>query len=313
MPGWSGAGAPLVLNRLSIQPFLKTGWRGRGPRRGGGRAAAGLVQYPGHARRAPARAGGKDGADSMTATIAVIGALEKEVQLIREELEDAGTAHEAGLAVARGRRGGHEVVAATAGMGTVNVAAATQHLLSRYGAGTVIFSGIAGGLNPALHIGDVVIGQRLLYLDTDANCIAESAPFLKEFASTGELADIAEEALVARGYQDAAAAANGAAAPGEAPPRYLRGTIATGNRYVTGAAAKDAVLGATGADCVEMEGAAVAHVAAKNGARCLVLRAISDNCDESYEALSARQFDLTEYARSASSLVLSIIDRLPAR
>ena len=253
----------------------------------------------------------------MAATIAVIGALEKEVQLIREELEDAGTAEEAGLSVVRGRRGGAGVVAATAGMGTVNVAAATQHLLSRYGAGTVIFSGIAGGLNPALHIGDIVIGQRLLYLDTDANCIAESAPFLEEFASTKALIEIAAEVLRERGYQDAAApdacTSTTRNAPGEAPPRYLRGTIATGNRYVTGAAAKDSVLGATGADCVEMEGAAVAHVAAKNGAHCLVLRAISDNCDESYEALSARQFDLTEYARSASSLVLSIIDRLPTR
>ena len=67
---------------------------------------------------------------------------------------------------------------------------------------------------------------------------------------------------------------------------------------------------ATHADCVEMEGAAVAHVAAKNGTPCLVLRAISDNCDESYVDLSHRSFDLEEYARTASELVLSILRAL---
>ena len=71
-----------------------------------------------------------------------------------------------------------------------------------------------------------------------------------------------------------------------------------------------AAAAATGADCVEMEGAAIAHVAAKNGIDCLVLRAISDNCDESYDALSAREFDLDDYARSATGLTLSIVRRL---
>ena len=51
-----------------------------------------------------------------------------------------------------------------------------QHLISKYDANAIIFSGIAGGLNPALHIDDVVIGERLRYIDTDTALIAESAP-----------------------------------------------------------------------------------------------------------------------------------------
>ena len=219
---------------------------------------------------------------------------------------------------------GFEIVATTAGMGTVNAAAAAQHLISAHGANAIIFSGIAGGLNPALHIGDVVIGEHLRYLDTDTALIAESAPGLEEFSSSDFLVELAEQTLRAHGFVDAALSEGDAAtARAEAdatlfrrnntdsePQRFLRGTIATGDRFVSGAEAKAAAIAATQGDCVEMEGAAIAHVAAKNGIDCLVLRAISDNCDESYDALSSREFDLEEYAKSASSLVLSIVRRL---
>ncbi len=258
----------------------------------------------------------------MQETVAIIGALEKEVRLIKGAIEGAQVSEEAGLSVVAGEFAGVRVVATTAGMGTVNVAAATQHLISRYGAGTVIFSGIAGGLNPALHISDVVIGERLRYLDTDTALIAESAPGLEEFASAPELVDAAEEVLRERGYVEAGAAVCDAcaeSAEGESegvesdatqPLQYLRGTIATGDRFVTGEAMRAAAIEATHADCVEMEGTAVAHVAAKNGVRSLVLRAISDNCDEAYDAFCEREFDLDEYAEQASSLTLEIVRRI---
>ena len=243
----------------------------------------------------------------MPQTIAIIGALEKEVAQIKEELSDAQVAEEAGLTVVSGEYAGLHVVATTAGMGTVNVAAATQHLVSAHGAQTVIFSGIAGGLNPALHIDDVVIGARLRYLDTDTALIAESAPGLEEFTSTPALVGIAEQALADAGF----VAAGTADASGDVR-QYLRGTIATGDRFVTGDAMRAAVVEAMQADCVEMEGAAVAHIAAKNGVDCLVLRAISDNCDEAYDAFCEREFDLDSYARTASGLTLAIVRRIAA-
>lgn len=260
----------------------------------------------------------------MAPVIAIIGALEKEVRQIYAAVEKGTVADEAGLRIVGGEYHGFEIVATTAGMGTVNAAAAAQHLISAHGANAIIFSGIAGGLNPALHIGDVVIGEHLRYLDTDTALIAESAPGLEEFSSSDFLVELAEQTLRAHGFVDAALSEGDAAtARAEAdatlfrrnntdsePQRFLRGTIATGDRFVSGAEAKAAAIAATQGDCVEMEGAAIAHVAAKNGIDCLVLRAISDNCDESYDALSSREFDLEEYAKSASSLVLSIVRRL---
>ena len=139
---------------------------------------------------------------------------------------------------------------------------------------------------------------------TSTALVAESAPGLEEFASSPALIEAAANALSAHGFIDAASSeADGTGA------QFLLGTIATGDRFITGAD-KDTVVKATHADCVEMEGAAVAHVAAKNGTPCLVLRAISDNCDESYVDLSHRSFDLEEYARTASELVLSILRAL---
>lgn len=260
----------------------------------------------------------------MAPVIAIIGALEKEVRQIYAAVEKGTVADEAGLRIVGGEYHGFEIVATTAGMGTVNAAAAAQHLISAHGANAIIFSGIAGGLNPALHIGDVVIGEHLRYLDTDTALIAESAPGLEEFSSSDFLVELAEQTLRAHGFVDAALSEGDAAtARAEAdatlfrrnntdsePQRFLRGTIATGDRFVSGAEAKAAAIAATQGDCVEMEGAAIAHVAAKNGIDCLVLRAISDNCDESYDALSSREFNLEEYAKSASSLVLSIVRRL---
>ena len=132
------------------------------------------------------------------ATIAIIGALEKEIMQIKEELSDVCEAREAGLTVVSGGLDGLTVVATTAGMGTVNAAAATQHLISKYAPQAVVFSGIAGGLNPKLHLDDVVIGKRLRYLDTDTALIAESAPGLEEFGSTPALVDIAVDVLAAQ-------------------------------------------------------------------------------------------------------------------
>lgn len=243
------------------------------------------------------------------ATIAIIGALEKEVAQIKEELNGAHVSQEAGLTVVSGELDGLTVVATTAGMGTVNAAAATQHLVSKYAPQAVVFSGIAGGLNPKLHINDVVIGEYLRYLDTDTALIAESAPELEEFASTPALVDVAAAVLTEHGFVNVIA---DEAASDEDPNQFLRGIIATGDRFVTGDVMRNAAIEATHADCVEMEGAAIAHIATKNGVDCLVLRAISDNCDEAYDAFCEREFDLDEYARTASGITLDIVRRIAA-
>ena len=64
-------------------------------------------------------------------------------------------------------------------------------------------------------------------------------------------------------------------------------------------------------DCVEMEGAAVSQIAAKNGVPCVILRAMSDNADEDgYEVLVVRDFSIKEYVATATRIVAAMIERL---
>lgn len=230
----------------------------------------------------------------MTRTIAVIGAMDVEVNLIARSLANVEQHHGAGLTVFDGTVTGDKnehvrVVATVAGMGTVNAAATTQHLIDTYQPECVIFSGIAGNLTNHLRINDVVLGKTLVYLDTDMRMISQTAPFTNEYHSDGALLAVADAVLKDMNIE------------------HMAGTIATGNTFVEGEKAQE-VRELTHADAVEMEGAAVAHVAARNDVPVLVIRALSDDADTEYETF--REFDVSVYADNAARIVMNIIHTL---
>ncbi|TCD53724.1 5'-methylthioadenosine/S-adenosylhomocysteine nucleosidase [Alloscardovia theropitheci] len=229
----------------------------------------------------------------MTRTIAVIGAMDVEVELISQSLTRISQSKSAGVTIFDGYLGAStdeiHVVATVAGMGTVNAAATTQHLIDQYHPECVIFSGIAGNLTDSLRINDVVLGKTLVYLDTDMRMISQSAPFTDEYHSDEKLIEIAHAVL------------------DDMNIKHLAGKIATGNTFVEGEKAQ-AVKQLTNADAVEMEGAAVAHVAARNDVPVLVIRALSDDADTEYETF--REFDVSVYADTAAKIVLAIAQKL---
>lgn len=233
-------------------------------------------------------------------TIAIIGALDDEVALIAASLNDVTHDHQAGLDVTRGTLGTNDggtvtAVATVGGMGLVNAAATTQHLIDTYHPDAVIFSGIAGNLNRNLHINDVVLGGTLRYLDTDMRLVGQWKPGtadapVEEFHSDDRLLEVADEALANAGIT------------------HITGIIASGNYFVDTPQKVEEVIRLTGADAVEMEGAAVAQVAARNNVPALVIRALSDNADTDYEVF--KEFDISEYADTAARLAVDIVKRL---
>jgi len=157
----------------------------------------------------------------------------------------------------------------------------------------LIFSGIAGNMTSKIGVGDVVIGETLLYHDAERRMIAESYPHLQDFHGDPVMIAAAESACQ------------------EAGVKYIVGKIATGDDFVGDSATKNAIAAKCAPDCVEMEGAAVAHVAAKNDVPCVVLRAMSDNADEeAYETLVGKPFDISEYCASAAHICEELVARL---
>ena len=86
------------------------------------------------------------------------------------------------------------------------------------------------------------------------------------------------------------------------------GVIASGNYFVDSPEQIERVISLTHADAVEMEGAAVVHVAARNDVPALVIRAMSDNADTDYEEF--RDFDISEYADTAARIAVTMLRRM---
>ena len=92
---------------------------------------------------------------------------------------------------------------------------------------------------------------------------------------------------------------------------FLTGKIATGDQFVGDSATKAAIAAKCAPDCVEMEGAAVSQIAARNGIPCVVLRAMSDNADEKgHEKLVVKNFSIAEYVATATAIVHEMMKRL---
>lgn len=228
-------------------------------------------------------------------TIAIIGAMPEEVALIANSLQNVNYEEGASLRVACGNLTSKQgeslrVVATVGGMGTVNAAATTQYLIDTYHPQAVLFSGIAGNLTKSLHVNDIVLGETLCYLDTDMRMIAQWKPQTEVFHSDPALLKTASRVLDDMGVT------------------HISGTIATGNTFVGTPEAVAKVRAVVEADAVEMEGAAVAHVAARNDVPALVVRAMSDNADTAYEEF--REFDISQYADTAAHLTIAIVQNL---
>ncbi len=97
--------------------------------------------------------------DRQTRT-AVLSAFEPEWQALLQDLAGAKIQKLNGMKIATGTLQGRPVVLMMSGVSMVNAAMNTQALLDRYRVDRIVFSGIAGGLDPALNIGDVVVPDR---------------------------------------------------------------------------------------------------------------------------------------------------------
>lgn len=100
--------------------------------------------------------------------IGIIGAMEEEVVILREQMTDRSERELAGAHFVSGKLAGVDVVLLKSGIGKVNAAVGTTLLLELYEPNYVINTGSAGGFNPELAVGDIVVADELRYHDVDA-------------------------------------------------------------------------------------------------------------------------------------------------
>jgi adenosylhomocysteine nucleosidase len=90
----------------------------------------------------------------------VVSAFAPEMTVLRGELDNATVHSINGVEFVAGTLEGQNVVLFLSGISVVNAAMTVQLALDHFTGDRIVFSGIAGGVDPALHIGDVVIADR---------------------------------------------------------------------------------------------------------------------------------------------------------
>jgi adenosylhomocysteine nucleosidase len=244
---------------------------------------------------------------------AVLGALPAEVDLLASRLQHKHHRTVLGLKLTVGKLGGRTVVLAHSGCGKVNAAVATTLLLDRFAPRELIFTGVAGGLNPGLAPGDIVIGQQTTqhdYGEWNPQGFQPgptlhpdgSRPNPRFFAAPPRLVELAEAAARQARFEPVSTT------QGRHVPRVVRGVLVTGDTFIASADKSAELRQLFGADAVEMEGAVVAQICWQQKVPCLVIRSLSDRADA--QALADFARFLGQAATNSATLTAGLIELL---
>lgn len=224
------------------------------------------------------------------APIGIIGAMDVEIEQIVENMTDINETVTAGLVFRIGKLKGVPLVAVKCGAGKVNAAVCAQLLIMNYSPRLVLNIGVAGGIGPDVHIGDLVIADSCVQHDFDVSAVGEPAGQITICgAPITELPCDRETAARLRAYAE------------EIYGSVHTGIIATGDVFVADAESCLDINRRFGAIACEMEGAAVAHVCFMNAVPAAVLRSISDNANDS-AAVDFLEF-VAEAAKKSQRLI----------
>ena len=217
-------------------------------------------------------------------TIGIICAIPQELGHLRAALAHHETVELARLRFDLGELDGGAVVLVGAGIGKVNTAMTTTLLVQRFGCRAIVFSGVAGGLDPALAIGDVVIADRVLQHDAgwieNERIRVYQAGHVPFFNPTDRLGYEVDAGLL----QHLRGAVEGFTLPPlshraggtGAVPRIVFGTILSGDQYIACESTRERLHRELGGAAVEMEGGALGQVAEALSVPWLDIRALSD-------------------------------------
>ena len=228
--------------------------------------------------------------------VGIIGAMDVEVERICQNVSGPILHQVCGLDFLEGFLAETPVVVVRSGVGKVNAALCAQLLITKFKITHLINTGVAGALASGLNVLDLVISTEVMYHDVDAtnwgyeNCTVPGMP--RTFEANQELIKIA-------------AAACEKLFPNKT---IIQGIIASGDQFVGSNEMKNKIKELCNPACVEMEGAAIGHVASINRIPFVVIRCMSDMADDNGE--STARFNEKEGGDISAQVVCAILQSL---
>ena len=221
--------------------------------------------------------------------IGLIVAEVEEMEAVKEIMENVNSIDIYNLKIYTGKINNKEFLLVRSSVGKVNAARVAQIITDKFDLSYIINVGSAGGLNEDLKIGDIVLGKTLVQHDFDVTAFGREKGFIPEtgrfFESDIVLLEKCKNIQIDN-------------------QKILVGTIASGDTFLTDISLKGKIKKDFNADCVEMEGAAIAQVCTLNNVPFIVIRSISDIPN------GKNEIDFNEYLKLASKNCAKFIRQL---
>ena len=218
-----------------------------------------------------------------------MGAMPEEIERLKQQMQIESTEEVGQKTLYKGILQDKAVVLVFSGWGKVAAASTATLLIERYQISHLLFTGVAGGIDERLNIGDIVISTGLIQHDMDCAGVMGIERFevplvgLKEFTPDKMLQQVAKKSAhdyldndlkqqVKQQELDSFSIRN---------PAIYSGLIASGDQFITSHSKLEALRkDLPNLLAVEMEGAAVAQVAHAYDLPFIVIRTISDKAND---------------------------------
>lgn len=199
--------------------------------------------------------------------IGIIGAMSVEVEGLLAILTGRRDRTYCGVRFSRGKIGGTDVVIAKSGVGKVMASMCASAMITRFSPSLIINTGVAGAVDPTLKIGDIIVSSGAIQHDFDTSSM-DGTPrgWNQELGTVNIPADTEARDVLLRVAKEEGISAK-------------PGVIVSGDCFIADNEKKTELQTVFGASACEMEGAAIAAVAAFNHIPFVILRAISDGAD----------------------------------
>jgi len=245
-------------------------------------------------------------------TIGLISAIPQELAHLRGAMRNVHGVNVAHTRFDTGSLDGHDVVLAETGMGKVNAALVTTALAHGFGCRAIVFSGVAGGLDPDLNVGDVVVADRLIQYDAGVieneelqTYQAGHVPFINPTDRLGYDVDTAVLDKVKNALRGLDLPPLSPEAGGRGRlAQIVYGTVLSGDQYLHSEPTRARLHSQFGGRAIEMEGGAVAQVCEAFGIGWLVIRALSDLAGQD------SRFEFNQFASEVAAASATVLRRI---